>query len=253
MVTLAQRQFLQSIAGRDRIILIRTTYMSNAFQDYLTQQFYKIGIIPVLEIDSIERAQPLAEALQAGGLPVAEITLRTDAAMESIRAIARNAVDVIVGAGTVINRQQAKAAVEAGAQFLVCPGMVEDVVDWARTNQIPVLAGAITPTEMIRGINLGLNLLKFFPAEASGGLRAIKAMADPFPELRFIPTGGVAPENLAPYLQNEKVHAVGGSWMAKRQMIADGNFQEITRLAKEASNLVRQIRFSTSENTKGTK
>lgn len=211
-------------------------------QHFLFDQFYKIGVIPVLEIDSVQRARPLAESLQAGGLPVAEITLRTDAALESIRAIARDAVNVIVGAGTVINRQQAKAAVEAGAQFLVCPGMVEDVVDWARTNQIPILAGAITPTEMIHGIRLGLDILKFFPAEASGGLKAIKAISDPFPQLRFIPTGGVRPENVAQYLQNEKVHAVGGSWMAKRQMIADGNFREITRLAKESSKLVKQIR-----------
>ena len=213
-------------------------------QHFIFDQFYKIGVIPVLEVDSVQRAKPLAEALYTGGLPVAEITLRTDAALESIRVIARDVVDVIVGAGTVINREQAKAAVEAGAQFIVCPGMVEDVVDWAQQNQIPILAGAVTPTEMTHGIRLGLNLLKFFPAETMGGLKAIKALSDPFPGLRFIPTGGVSSENAAQYLQNEKIHAVGGSWMAKRQMIADGNFQEITRLAKEASNLVKQIRRS---------
>ncbi len=206
------------------------------------EDFYKVGIIPVLEIDSALHAKPLAESLYAGGLPVAEITLRTDAALESIRVIAREVAGVLVGAGTVINREQAEAACEAGAQFLVSPGMVEEVVEWAQENHIPVLAGAVTPSEMIRGLNLGLNILKFFPAETLGGLKAIKAMSDPFPQLRFIPTGGVKLENVADYLQMEKIHAVGGSWMAKRQMIADGNFDEITRMAKEASDVVKQVR-----------
>lgn len=206
------------------------------------EDFYKVGIIPVLEIDSALHAKPLAESLLAGGLPVAEITLRTDAALDSIRAIAREVEGVLVGAGTVINREQAEAAYEAGAQFLVSPGMVEEVVEWAQANHVPVLAGAVTPSEMIRGLNLGLNILKFFPAETLGGLKAIKAMSDPFPQLRFIPTGGVKLENAADYLQMEKIHAVGGSWMAKRQMIADGKFDEIARMAKEASDVVKRVR-----------
>ena len=204
--------------------------------------FYNIGVIPVLEIDSAQSAVPLAESLVEGGLPVAEITLRTDAALDSIRLIARETRGVIVGAGTVINREQARAACEAGAQFLVSPGMVEDVVIWAQENQIPILVGAVTPTEMIRAINLGLNLLKFFPAEAVGGLPAIKAMSDPFPQLSFIPTGGIRLENLPEYLKMKKIHAVGGSWMAKRQMIADGQFEETRRMAKEASDLVKEVR-----------
>jgi 2-dehydro-3-deoxyphosphogluconate aldolase/(4S)-4-hydroxy-2-oxoglutarate aldolase len=205
-------------------------------------QFYKIGVIPVLEIDVVERAVPLAEALRAGGLPVAEVTLRTEPALDSIRVIAREGMQVIVGAGTVINREQAEAAVEAGAQFLVSPGIVEGVVVWAQEHQVPILAGAVTPSEMMRGINLGLDILKFFPAETLGGLNAIKAMSDPFPQLKFIPTGGIRLENAAQYLQHEKIHAVGGSWMAKRQMIAEGKFAEITRMAKDASDLVKQIR-----------
>lgn len=204
--------------------------------------FYKIGVIPVLEIDSALHAKPLAESLLAGGLPIAEITLRTDAALESIGVVAREVPQVIVGAGTVISREQAQAACEAGAQFLVTPGMVEEVVVWAQRNEVPILAGAVTPTEMIRGINLGLEILKFFPAETVGGLKSIKALSDPFPQLRFIPTGGVKLENLAEYLQMEKIHAVGGSWMAKRGMIAEGKFAEITRMAKEASDLVKQVR-----------
>jgi 2-dehydro-3-deoxyphosphogluconate aldolase / (4S)-4-hydroxy-2-oxoglutarate aldolase len=204
--------------------------------------FYTIGVIPVLEIESVQRAKPLAEALLAGELPIAEITLRTDAALESIRVIAREVPDVLVGAGTVINRDQAEAARDAGAQFLVSPGIVDEVVIWAQENQIPILAGAVTPTEMIRAINLGLDILKFFPAETVGGLNAIKAMSDPFPRLRFIPTGGIKLENLAEYLQMQKIHAVGGSWMAKRQIITDGRFDEITRMARQASDVVKQIR-----------
>ena len=203
---------------------------------------HRIGIIPVLEVDSALHAKPLAESLFTGGLPVAEITLRTDAALDSIRIIARQVTGVIVGAGTVINREQAEAACEAGAQFIVSPGMVEEVVAWARENHIPVLAGAVTPSEMIRGINLGLDILKFFPAEMMGGLKAIQAMSDPFPQLRFIPTGGIKLENAAEYLQSKKIVAVGGSWIAKRQMIADGKFDEIARMAKEASDVVKQIR-----------
>jgi len=206
------------------------------------EDFYEIGIIPVLEIDSVERANPLVEALQAGGLPIAEVTLRTDAALESIRVIAREVTGVIVGAGTVVNREQAESAREAGARFLVSPGMVDEVVVWAQENSIPILAGAVTPSEMIRGINLGLNILKFFPAEAMGGIKAIKAISDPFPQLRFIPTGGIQLANVAEYLQMEKIHAVGGSWMAKHEMIAEGRFDEITHLAKQASDLVKQIR-----------
>ncbi|HZJ23319.1 MAG TPA: bifunctional 4-hydroxy-2-oxoglutarate aldolase/2-dehydro-3-deoxy-phosphogluconate aldolase [Anaerolineales bacterium] len=205
-------------------------------------RFYSIGIVPVIEIDSTQRARPLAESLLMGGLPVAEVTLRTEAALESIRIIARQVREVIVGAGTVINREQAEASVEAGAQFLVSPGMVEEVVVWARENQIPILAGALTPTEMIRGINFGLNILKFFPSETMGGLKTLRALSDPFPQLHFVPTGGIRLENVADYLQMEKVHAVGGSWMARRQMIADGRFDEITHMAKEASDVVKHIR-----------
>lgn len=204
--------------------------------------FYEIGVIPVVEIDNAAQARPLAEALLAGELPVAEITLRTDAALEAIRIISQQVPDILVGAGTVLNREQAEAARDAGAQFLVSPGMIEDVVAWAQANQIPILAGAVTPTEMIRAIHMGLEILKFFPAETVGGLKAIRAMSDPFPQLRFIPTGGIRLENLAEYLEMPKIYAVGGSWMAKRQMIAEGRFEEITHMARQARQVVKQIR-----------
>src|SRR5688500_20208171 len=172
-------------------------------------RFYSLGIVPVIEIGSTQRARPLAESLLMGGLPVAEVTLRTEAALESIRLIARQVREVIVGAGTVINREQAKASVEAGAQFLVSPGMVEEVVVWARENQIPMLAGALTPTEMIRGINFGLNILNFFPSETMGGIKTFRVLSGPLLQLHFVASGGIRVDNGAHYLQMEKGHAVG--------------------------------------------
>lgn len=211
-------------------------------QTSVFERFYTVGVIPVLVIDEAENALRLAGALQAGGMPIAEITMRTQAALDSIRHIAREMPEVLVGAGTVIDREQAQAAYEAGAKFIVSPGMIEEVILWAQAHNVPILAGAITPTEMIKGIHLGLTVLKFFPSEATGGLKAIKSMSDPFPDLRFIPTGGIRQENLAEYLRMSKIHAVGGSWMARRTMIADRNFDEIRRLAKQASAVVREIR-----------
>jgi 2-dehydro-3-deoxyphosphogluconate aldolase/(4S)-4-hydroxy-2-oxoglutarate aldolase len=205
-------------------------------------RFYTVGVIPVLEIETAENALPLAEALWAGDLPIAEITLRTEAALDSIRCLARRMPEVLVGAGSVTNREQARAAVEAGAQFIVTPGMIESVVQYAQEQQVPILAGAVTPTEMICGINLGLRMLKFFPSETMGGLQAIKALSDPFPGLRFVPTGGIRLENMADYLRMPKIHAVGGSWMARRAMISERNFDEIKRLAEQTSAVVKEIR-----------
>jgi 2-dehydro-3-deoxyphosphogluconate aldolase / (4S)-4-hydroxy-2-oxoglutarate aldolase len=210
----------------------------NSFFD----RIYTVGVIPVIEIDSADHAKPLAESLLAGGLPIIEITLRTEAGLESIRRIASRVPGSIVGAGTVINREQAEAAQNAGAKFIVCPGMIDEVVLWAHANQLPILAGAVTPTEIIRGIHLKMNLLKFFPSEAMGGVKAIKAISDPFPELRFVPSGGIRLENAAEYLQENKIQAVGGLWMAKRAMIAEERFDEIRMKAEEASKLVREMR-----------
>jgi len=208
----------------------------------LFEDIYTIGVIPVLEIDHADRAVPLAESLFSGGLPLAEITLRTDAALDSIKSISRDVTQVLVGAGTVINREQAQAACDAGAKFLVSPGLAEEVVVWAQEQHIPVLAGAVTPTEIMRAIDLGLTLLKFFPAETMGGLKTLKAISDPFPQVRFIPTGGIRQENLAEYLQADRIHAVGGSWMAKRQAITEGRFDDITRMTKAARDVVKGLR-----------
>jgi 2-dehydro-3-deoxyphosphogluconate aldolase/(4S)-4-hydroxy-2-oxoglutarate aldolase len=205
-------------------------------------QFHATGVIPVVEIESAGDALPLAEALAAGGIPIAEITLRTEAALEAIRLIAQGTTDILVGAGTVLNQEQARVAVESGARFLVSPGLPEEVVAWAQERSIPILPGVVTPTEIIRAINIGLNILKFFPAETMGGLKTIKAISDPFPGVKFIPTGGIRLDNLAEYLQSDKIHAVGGSWMCKRALIATGQFAEIENLARQAAGIVKEIR-----------
>ncbi len=196
----------------------------------------------MIEIDSEDNAVPLAESLCEAGLPIMEVTLRTKAALESIRRISQMVPKLLLGAGTVIDREQAKAALDAGAQFIVSPGLDKGIVNWCQKNDIPALPGAVTPTEIMCALNLGLNFLKFFPAEALGGLKAVKAISDPFPQVRFIPSGGIRPDNLAEYLQDDKIQAVGGSWMAKRQMIADHGFGEIIRISQEASEIVKKIR-----------
>lgn len=208
----------------------------------IIEQIYQTGVIPVIEIDNEEQAVPLAQALSNGGLPVAEITLRTPAALAAIRLIARHNPNLLLGAGTVLNISQAQKAVDAGAKFLVSPGLDEDLVIWAQERSIPIFPGAITPTEIMRGVNLNLDLLKFFPAETMGGTKAIKAISDPFPQVRFIPTGGIKQENLVEYLGSEKIFAVGGSWMAKRLMIQEGRFLEIEQMAEQAASVVRRIR-----------
>ncbi len=206
------------------------------------ERIYKVGLIPVLEIDNVNCAIPVAESLLSGGLSVAEITLRTNAAIDSIRTIANKVSGVLVGAGTVISVQQAQLACDAGAKFLISPGLSEKIIIWALDQHIPIIAGATTPTEIMRAIEIGLTLLKFFPAEAMGGLKTIKAISDPFPQVKFLPTGGIRPENLAEYLNIENIHAVGGSWIAKRQAINEGRFDDIARMAKAARHIAKQIR-----------
>lgn len=206
------------------------------------ETFASLGIVPVLEIEQEEQAVPTALALAAGGLPAAEVTLRTPAALESIRRIAYRAPEVLVGAGTVLTLEQARAARDAGAQFLVAPGLVPPVVSWALEQGIPVLPGVMTPSEITAALSLGLNLLKFFPAEPLGGVRTIEAMSDPFPWLRFIPTGGIRPENIAVYLRSQRILAVGGSWMARRAAISAGQFEQIETLTRQAVAAVREAR-----------
>ena len=201
-----------------------------------------LGVIPVVAIDDAKDALALGEALIAGGLLCAEITFRTAAAEESIQTLSRKFPEMLVGAGTVLTIDQAKKAVDGGAQFLVTPGFDEAVVTWSMTHEVPIFPGVATPTEINMALRHGLKTLKFFPAEALGGVKTLKAIAAPYGDVRFIPTGGINPQNLPDYLKLPAVVACGGSWLVKKTMIANGEFNSITKLVREAVQLVRQSR-----------
>ncbi len=197
-------------------------------------------IVPVVKLDRTEDAEPLAEALIRGGLPVAEVTFRTDAAEESIRIMRRQFPEMLVGAGTVINTEQAKRALDAGAAFLVSPGTNDKVLQFAIDQNIPVFPGVCTPSEIITALEYGLEIVKFFPAKQYGGLDTMKALAGPFPTIRFMPTGGVNLSNMKEFLAFKKIIAIGGSWMVKDTLINEGDFDGIAKLTKEAVGLAAQ-------------
>lgn len=192
------------------------------------------GIVPVVVIDDARDAVPTARALLAGGVDVMEITLRTAAGLEAIRQVAADCPEICVGAGTVLTLEQGRAAVEAGASFIVSPGFDRELVEWCVENQVAVTPGCVTPTEITMALRCGLKVLKFFPANVYGGLTAMKALAGPFGSVRFIPTGGVSEKNLDEYIGASCVHAVGGSWMCKKADIKEGNFAKITELCRAA-------------------
>ena len=191
------------------------------------------GVVPVVVLEDAKDAVPTAKAMLAGGIDVMEITFRT-AAADSIKAVAQECPDMVVGAGTVINLEQCKLAVECGAKFIVSPGYDEETVAWCCDNGIPVTPGCVTPTEIMMALKHGLKVLKFFPANVYGGLSAIKSLAGPFGGVKFIPTGGVNAQNLAEFISSPYIHAVGGSWICPKADIAAGNFDKITALCKEA-------------------
>lgn len=206
------------------------------------EQFAKYGVVPVVVLDDAKDALPLADALLEGGLPLAEVTFRTDAAEESIRQMTSQHPEMLIGAGTVLSAEQANRAVSAGAKFIVSPGTNPEVVEFCLDNNIPVTPGVCTPSEVEAGLGFGLDVLKFFPAEQAGGVAFIKAISAPYRNVKFMPTGGISPSNLKDYLACPAVLACGGSWMVKGQLIKDGNFAEITRLCREARSLVKEIR-----------
>jgi len=201
-----------------------------------------LGVVPVVKIERSEDAVELGRALLAGGLPCAEITFRTAAAEEAIRQISSSLPEIVLGAGTVLSVDQADRAVSAGAQFIVSPGFNQKVVAWCLGNEIPVTPGVATPTEIDMALDKGLDILKFFPAEAMGGIKTLKAIAAPYVGVKFIPTGGVNLDNLADYLAHPSVHCCGGSWLVKASLITAGRFDEITQLTREAMSVVRQVR-----------
>ena len=194
-------------------------------------------VMPVVAVDSAAQAVDLARALAKGGLKAIEITLRTPAALDAIRAVSREVPECVCGAGTVLNPKQFDQAQEAGAKFIVSPGTTVELLDAAKSSSVPLLPGATTPSELMAMLEEGYELLKFFPAEQSGGIAYLKSLAPVFQSIRFCPTGGVSMKNVADYLALPNVVCVGGSWVAPKEALAAGNFDEITRLANEASAL----------------
>jgi 2-dehydro-3-deoxyphosphogluconate aldolase / (4S)-4-hydroxy-2-oxoglutarate aldolase len=195
-----------------------------------------VRLIPVVTIQDAAQAEPLAGALKAGGLPCAEVTLRTDAAEEAIRIMSQDP-DMLVGAGTVLSENQAERAIAAGSGFIVTPGFSGKVVRACQDRSVPVIPGAVTATEIGTALDGGVRVVKFFPAATMGGPAALRALAGPFPMVRFVPTGGVTPGNMAEYLGLSCVLAVGGSWVVAADLLASGNYAEVTRRASEAVSL----------------
>lgn len=193
-----------------------------------------LGIVPVIKLTDANDAVPLCRALTRGGLPVAEITFRTSAAEESIRRVAQELPEVLVGAGTVLNIAQVDRAVKAGAKFIVTPGFDEEVTRYCVDNGIPIFPGCPTTSDIQKAIKCGLKVVKFFPAEAMGGLATIKAVAAPYGDMLFMPTGGVNEKNLNEYLSFSRIIACGGSWMAKEDLIRAGKFDEIEEITRSA-------------------
>lgn len=204
----------------------------------ILQKLELFGIVPVVVINDAADARGLAQALCDGGLPCAEVTFRTAAAADAIAAIARDFPDVLLGAGTVLTVEQAQRALNAGAEFIVAPGLNRKVVDYCIERNVPVLPGVATPTEVEAALEAGLQVVKFFPAEASGGAEYLKAMAAPYGSVRFIPTGGVGPANLLGYLKSPRVLACGGSWMVSNELVAAKRFDDVRRLTEEAVRLM---------------
>jgi 2-dehydro-3-deoxyphosphogluconate aldolase/(4S)-4-hydroxy-2-oxoglutarate aldolase len=196
-------------------------------------------LVPVIVIKELGHAVPLAKALVEGGLNILEVTLRTPAALDAIRAISAEVKGAFVGAGTVINGQQFADAAAAGAKFVVSPGLTEEVVQSSRAHQVPILPGVATASDIMRGLSLGLKTFKFFPAETSGGAPAIKALGGPFPQVLFCPTGGISAKNLSSYLSLPNVIAAGGSWMVPSDLNEADAFTRAAAMAREACALAK--------------
>lgn len=206
------------------------------------EQFSKIGIIPVVVLDDAKDAAPLAKVLCENGLPCAEVTFRTAAAEEAIKTMSREFSDMLVGAGTVLTIEQADKAINAGAKFIVAPGLNPKIVQYCLDKSVPVTPGTQTPSEMEQALELGLKVVKFFPAEPSGGLNMIKAVAAAYVDLKFMPTGGINAKNVRDYLAYNKIIACGGSWMVKKDLIAAGEWDKIGAMVREAADIVKEIR-----------
>ena len=208
----------------------------------IAEELRKIGIVPVVVLDDPKDAVPLAKALCEGGLPCAEVTFRTAAAEESIRQISAAFPEMLVGAGTVTTTEQVDRAIGAGAKFIVSPGLNPKVVKYCQEKNIPITPGIQTPTEIEAALDLGLKLVKFFPAEPAGGLKMIKAIAAPYVDVTFMPTGGINEKNVREYLAYDRIVACGGSWMVKKDLVANGEFDKIREMTAEAVAIVKEMR-----------
>jgi len=209
------------------------------FVSEIITRFTALRVIPVAVVEQADDVLPLAETLVEGQLPCLEIVLRSDAAVDAIRNISRRS-DILVGAGTVLTIDQVKTAVDAGAQFMVSPGFNPTVASYCLDHRIPHIPGVCTPTEIEAGLELGLEVFKFFPAETSGGINALSAISEPYPQVQFIPTGGINAGNLADYLRHSKVLACGGTWIAGSDMIRSGRFDDILRNVRQASDIAKE-------------
>ena len=208
----------------------------------ISKKIQEMGVVPVVVLNDAKDAKPLAQALCEGGLPCAEVTFRTEAAEESIRLMTECYPDMFVGAGTVLTTEQVDRAVNAGAKFIVSPGINPKVVSYCVKKKIPVMRGCANPSDIELAMELGLDVVKFFPAETNGGLPAIKAMSAPYHKMRFMPTGGINAKNIKSYLDFKKIIACGGSWMVKGNLVKAGDFDKIEQLTKEAKELAQSIR-----------
>ncbi len=208
----------------------------------ITELLTRNPVVPLVQADDPAVAVQTSRALAAGGLQVAEVVLRTDRALDCLKAVAEEVPEVIAGAGTVLSAVQATAALDNGAKFIVSPGLDDGVVAVAQDRGVPVYPGTVTPSEVQRAFNLGLDTVKFFPASIAGGIPALKALASVFRSMKFMPTGGVSPDNLADYLALPAVLACGGSWLTPEDGIAAGNYEAITSLAAEAVAIARKVR-----------
>ena len=204
----------------------------------LMERFSNAGVVPVVVLEDAGQALSTARALLAGGIDVMEITFRTDAARDAIQIVAEQCPDMLVGAGTVCSVEQCRQAAEAGARFIVSPGFDPCVVDWCLEHELTVLPGCVTPSEIMEALSRGISTVKFFPASIYGGLEAMKALSGPFVGLQFVPTGGINAANLAEYATAPFVRAVGGSWLCSRSDIAQGRFEHITELCRQAKNIL---------------
>jgi 2-dehydro-3-deoxyphosphogluconate aldolase/(4S)-4-hydroxy-2-oxoglutarate aldolase len=212
----------------------------------LTAALFDAGVVPVVTVSRPEQAVPIAEALLAGGLTCVEITFRSDGAPAAIESIRAHMPALLVGAGTVLTTAQADAAIAAGASFIVAPGLNPAVVDHVLGRGIPMLPGVCTPSEIEQALARGLGLVKFFPAGAMGGVGFLRALAGPYPTVRYVPTGGITPANVAEYLAVPFVAAVGGTWLATPDVVAAGEWETVRGLAADAAAMVRRARSATA-------